>query len=56
MRNILKPHSGTHSGTVILDLKNYNFEDFRWRGQKIDYFLYAKKYIKSTRNIVQLFI
>lgn len=29
MRNILKPHSGTHSGTVVSSKKYHIFDDFQ---------------------------
>jgi len=56
MRNILKRHSGTHSGTDHIGQKNLKIGDFRRIIRKLSVFPYTKKSIKLTRAIVQLFI
>jgi len=56
MRNILKRHSGTHSGTDHIGQKNLKIGDFRKITRKLSVFPYTKKSIKLTRAIVQLFI
>ena len=56
MRNILKHHSGTYSGTGILGYKKLKIDDFHQIDKKPTVFLQSKKSIKLTSVIVQLFI
>jgi len=43
MRNILKRHGGTHSGTGILGLKKWNLVVFAGGGEKWRIFFVCKK-------------
>jgi len=56
MRDILKRHGGTHSGTGFLAAKNWDLVAFAGGGEKQRILLFVKKSIKSKSNVVQLFI
>ena len=56
MRDILKRHGGTHSGTGFLAAKSWDLVAFAGGGEKQRILLFVKKSIKSKSNVVQLFI
>lgn len=52
MRDILKPQSGTQSGTPKSSLKMVNFDDF-WRGHQISSFFCACRFNTKFENFLK---